>query len=429
MPPSSLKILLSAYACEPGFGSEAAVGWAWASQLGTAHEVHVITRESNRAAIEAELSRRPLSRVQFSYFDLPHRIRTWKRGNRGVRLYYFLWQIGAYRVARKLHQRVAFDVIHHVTFASVRFPSFMGLLGVPFIFGPVGGGEYSPRALWWPLGWQARIRETLRFASLPWVRYSPLMWWTFARSSRIFLTSQQTAACVPARFRAKTQVMLAIGVREAEVARPALAAQTSAPPHVFRVVFAGRLTYLKGMEFGLRAFATLTRHHPDSELTLIGDGPDQERWQRTAQTLGVASQVRWVPSLAREEFLRVLPGFDALLFPGLHDSGAMVVLEALAAGVPVVCLDIGGPGELVTEACGFKIAADSPDRAVAAMSDALLKLAADPALRGEMGRRGREHAALHHSWATKILRMERLYRELAFASARNRTTGRRRDDT
>ncbi len=148
MPPTSLKILLSAYACEPGFGSEAAVGWTWASQLGPEHEVHVITRESNRAAIEAELAVRPLPRVHFSYFDLPPWIRAWKRGNRGVHLYYFLWQIGAYRVARALHEAVAFDVVHHVTFASVRFPSWMGLLGPPFIFGPVGGGEYSPRALW-----------------------------------------------------------------------------------------------------------------------------------------------------------------------------------------------------------------------------------------------------------------------------------------
>jgi glycosyltransferase involved in cell wall biosynthesis len=412
MPPTSLKILLSAYACEPGFGSEAAVGWTWASQLGPEHEVHVITRESNRAAIEAELAVRPLPRVHFSYFDLPPWIRAWKRGNRGVHLYYFLWQIGAYRVARALHEAVAFDVVHHVTFASVRFPSWMGLLGPPFIFGPVGGGEYSPRALWWPLGWRPRIRETLRFVSLPWVRYSPLMWWTFARCSRIFLTSQQTAACVPARFRAKTQVMLAIGVSEGEIATPPLAA-AAALSSGLRIVFAGRLTYLKGMEFGLRAFAKLSRQHPDSELTLIGDGPERERWQRTAETLGIASQVRWVPSLAREQFLRVLPGFDALLFPGLHDSGAMVVLEALAAGVPVVCLDIGGPGELVTDACGFKIAADSPRRAVDGMAEALLKLAADPRLRSEMGRRAREHAALHHAWATKLLRMQRLYGELA----------------
>ncbi len=412
MPSSSLKILLSAYACEPGFGSEAAVGWAWASGLGPAHEVHVITRESNRAAIEAELALRPLPRVHFSYFDLPHWSRAWKRGNRGVHLYYLLWQIGAYRVARKLHERVAFDVVHHVTFASVRFPSFLGLLGVPLVFGPVGGGEYSPRPLWWPLGWRPRIREMLRFASLPWVKYSPLMWWTFARAAKIFLTSQQTAACVPARFRAKTQVMLAIGMHEGEIARPPQAAQTAAPPQTFRIVFAGRLTYLKGMEFGLRAFAELIRQHPDSELTLIGDGPERERWQRAAETLGVASQVRWVSSLARERFLSVLPEFDVLLFPGLHDSGAMVVLEALAAGVPVVCLDIGGPGELVTETCGFKIAADSPHSAVAGISEALLKLAGDPLLRREMGRRGRERAALHYAWATKVRYMERLYGEL-----------------
>lgn len=403
-----LTVLLSAYACEPGVGSEAAVGWGWVPELAKTCHVHVITRESNRARIEEELSERPLLNASFWYFDLPSWMREWKRGNRGVHAYYMLWQIGAYLLARRLQKTAPFDLVHHVTFASVRFPSLMILLGRPFIFGPVGGGEYAPISVWWPLGWRARVRETLRYVSLRWVKYSPLMWFTFYRASRIFVTSSQTSACLPAKFLPKTRVMLAIAMPDQ--ASPNHRSSVNRTSNgAFKVVFAGNLLYLKGLEHGLRAFAKLAIDVPDSELTVIGHGPERARWQRTAAALGLESKVNWVSTMARDQFLRRLPEFDALLFPGLHDSGGMVVLEALVAGLPVVCLDIGGPGELVTQECGFKIAATGD--VVDGMHRALVKLARDPLLREQMGKHGRERAATRYSWTAKAAEMNRVYAE------------------
>jgi hypothetical protein len=144
-----LKILLSAYACEPNKGSEPGVGWNWALELAKQnHRVCVLTRLSNRPSIESALaSSGEVPGLRFVYFDLPGWARWWKKGLRGIYLYYFLWQIGAFLAARELHKQDRFDLVHHVTFVSIRQPSFMGLLGIPFIFGPVGGGENTPWAL------------------------------------------------------------------------------------------------------------------------------------------------------------------------------------------------------------------------------------------------------------------------------------------
>ena len=71
------RILLSAYACEPGKGSEPAVGWMWATELAAAgHEVWVLTREANRSSIEAVIPPLNADRLHFHYCDLPH----WARG-------------------------------------------------------------------------------------------------------------------------------------------------------------------------------------------------------------------------------------------------------------------------------------------------------------------------------------------------------------
>ncbi len=115
MPVSGKKILLSAYASEPGKGSEPAVGWNWAAAMSRLHEVWVITRANNQAAIEA--SDEPwVNQVHWVYYDLPGWLRRWKKGSRGVQLYYWLWQIGAFFTARRLHRQVRLELVHHVTF-------------------------------------------------------------------------------------------------------------------------------------------------------------------------------------------------------------------------------------------------------------------------------------------------------------------------
>ena len=372
----------------------------------------MITRQANRNSIEAELALRPLPDVTFHYMDLPGWILRFKRGTVGVYAYYFFWQLGAYRYfAGRRGAGISFDVVHHVTFASMRMPSFMALLGRPVIFGPVGGGESSPVTLWWPLGWHARVREMLRNLSLWWLQISPLMRFTFGRASRIFVTSPQSQSLLSPGARIKSRTMLAIALdnEACEVPQRPMSRPADAP---FRIVFAGRLLYWKGLEYGLQAFARFASSHPHAELTIIGQGPEQSRLKDVVAGLNANSLVRWVPTMGRDEFLDQLPRFDVLLFPSFHDSGAMVVLEAMSARLPVVCLDVGGPGQLVSEECGFRIAPTRPEEVVDGMVRSLRRLADDPSLRQAMGERGRERALQYFSWSSKAAEMRRSYDEV-----------------
>src|SRR4030042_6826220 len=77
-----LKILVSAYACEPDKGSEPGVGWNWVKQIARFHEVWVITRANNRASIERELNKTPINNLRFVYYDVPKVLSFWKKGAR-----------------------------------------------------------------------------------------------------------------------------------------------------------------------------------------------------------------------------------------------------------------------------------------------------------------------------------------------------------
>ena len=107
-----MKILISAYTCEPGRGSEPEVGWHWAREIARHHEVWVITRSNNRDVIESGLVRSPDPSMNLVYVDLPRWAQFWKRGQRGVR-HYYLWQFIALRRAQVVHKTVRFDLVHH----------------------------------------------------------------------------------------------------------------------------------------------------------------------------------------------------------------------------------------------------------------------------------------------------------------------------
>ena len=152
-----MKILLSAQACEPDRGSEPGVGWQWAVKLAKlGHDIWVITRSNNRGVIEK--AGYP-NNLHFIYYDLAGWACWWKKGSRGVRLYYLLWQWGAYLAVKDTHKIQKFDLVHHITFGVYRQPSFMWMLRIYFIFGPVGGGELVPMGLKSTLSFKHRLIE------------------------------------------------------------------------------------------------------------------------------------------------------------------------------------------------------------------------------------------------------------------------------
>jgi glycosyltransferase involved in cell wall biosynthesis len=376
-----LKVLLSAYACEPNKGSEPGMGWHWAVEIARlGHEVHVLTREGNREpALRGAAQLKDLQLIVHGY-DLPRWARWWKKGARGIHAYYLLWQWGAYRRARRLHAELRFDLVHHITFAVYRHPSFMGRLGIPFVFGPLGGGEDTPPGLLRSLPLRGRIAERLRATANKFASFDPLLRSTFDRASLILYKTVETLNQIPAHFRHKCTCVQDVASDSDAIAKtPAMEAGP-------RFLFAGRLLYWKGVHLALRALAELRRDVADAELTIVGHGGDRAWLRRMAEDLQLDHAVAWLGWLPHEEVLASYASHRAFVFPSLHDSGGTVVMEAMSQGLPVVCLDLGGPGAILPAACGFKIEARdrTEEQVIRALAEAMKKLATDAALRNAM---------------------------------------------
>lgn len=405
-----MKILISAYSCEPGMGSEPGVGWNIAREVAKYHEVWVLTRpDESQDVIEAELARNPIPNLRFVYFTLPfwQDSRKWGQSG-GMQLHYYLWQIQAYFVARRLHRKIGFDLIHHVTFVKYSNPCFLSLLPLPLVWGPVGGGESAPAPFWQDFSLKAKAYEIARSLVRQLGETDPFVHLTTKKSTVVRATTNDTAQRLYKMGAKQVQILPESGLSEEDIAR---LAQYKIPDETpLRFISIGRLLHWKGFHLGLRAFAQANL--PNTEYWIVGEGPERERLQTLAQALGIARKVKFWGKLPREKALDLLRDCHVLVHPSLHDSGGWVCMEAMAAGRPVLCLDLGGPAVQVTDETGFKVPALEPYQAVRDLAATMIHLVKDPELRISMGRAGRNRVSQNYSWSVVGEQLNDLYAEV-----------------
>ncbi|HLP88550.1 MAG TPA: glycosyltransferase [Nostocaceae cyanobacterium] len=410
-----MKILISAYACEPNQGSEPGVGWNVVREVSKYHQVWVLTSNCHRSGIESELSHHPIPNLNFIYVDPLGWKLEWNKKSKirqfTVHLHYYLWQIWAYFICRSLHQQIIWDAAHHVTYVRYSSPSFISLLSIPFIWGPVGGGESAPPDFWQDFSFRAKIYETARHLLRSIGELDPFVKMTVKNSDVIRATTEDTSKRLYKIGAGSVEIIPESGLAEEEIAR--LEQYQIADTFPVRFISMGRLLHWKGFHLGLRAFAQAGLL--DAEYWIVGDGPESERLKALAQDLGIVQQVKFWGRLSREETLSKLSESHVLVHPSLHDSGGWVCMEAMAAGRPVICLDLGGPGVQITEETGLKITASSPQQVVLDLAKAMNVLAGDSELRKSMGQAGRKRVKENFSWESRGQQLSKLYQSLLVA--------------
>ena len=335
----SLNILLSAYACTPNAGSEPGVGFETLRAIALDHNVWVMTRRKNIEPLETYFRLHPTKgTVHIAGLDLSSTAKRLKKsfGPLGMQWYYDRWQELARSRMEELSERVHFDLVHHITFASDWAKAGVAGSDVPFVWGPIGGGVNAPTRLVGTLGVAGVVNEISRTVGRALMRRR--RWYRAAwRSAAVVLVQNNETAS------------LAHDEAEVMILPNSTALLTDPPVSQGRrnreILVVGRLIPWKGGSLALRAFHLLS--HGDISLHFLGVGPDKHRLQKEAVRLQLAERVHFEGGLPREVVLERISRAAALLHPGLHDESPVAVGEALSLGTPVVCLDHGGPPELL----------------------------------------------------------------------------------
>src|SRR5574337_683259 len=375
--PYGTRLLISAYACAPNRGSQHSCGWNWSSEVARlGYDATVLVSPAHRDSVRAAARQDPaLQRIRWLFPE----VAGWplQQGKEPVweRTYNLLGQREALKTAREMHREQPFDLAHHLTWGGVRAPTFLGSLGAPLIIGPVGGGETSPHALRDRFPLRGRVLEAVRDLSNATIEFNPIVRQGLRRAGVIFARTADTRNLLSPPLRAKTYVQMELGVTPAQIGAPR---PMRAKPR--KLLYAGRLLYWKGVHIAIEAMSGLVRHMPDAQLTIVGNGPEEARLKSEIAQRNLEPNITFVSWMPQEQFLRLYDAHDVFVFPSLHDSAGWVVLESLCKGLPVACLNLGGPKEIVTPSSGVIVDTAGLETAGVAgrLADELHGLLAEP---------------------------------------------------
>jgi glycosyltransferase involved in cell wall biosynthesis len=133
----------------------------------------------------------------------------------------------------------------------------------------------------------------------------------------------------------------------AYVTEPAPLSRANVPAGAPVLLYAGRFIALKGLDLLLRAFAAVPSQQ--TQLRLLGEGPEKQRLQDYAQALGIQSRILWLPKRDAAGVQMEMEKADVTLLPSRKDGWGAVVNESLMAGTPVICSSACGAAELVRQ--------------------------------------------------------------------------------
>jgi glycosyltransferase involved in cell wall biosynthesis len=181
-----------------------------------------------------------------------------------------------------------------------------------------------------------------------------------------------------------------------------------------RILFMARFIAAKGLFELLEAFQRLARDDHRLTLLLAGDGEERARAEAWCRDRGLQERVRFPGYVGGTDKALTLVNSDIFALPSRHGEGCPnALLEAMAAGLPVVVTPVGGIPDIVRDGLqGLVI----PTGSIDALEAALRRLVEDPALRGKMGRRNREEAWKHFEANAVIARLESHYLSLAIGT-------------
>lgn len=191
------RILIFAYACAPGRGSEEGTGWEFARIGARIGDAWVIVRDESVqiAAIQRALSDLPeRERIHIVPVGVPNWLdRVANLGRLPGRAYvpYAVWQVRAHLLGRRLNRERTFDFTWHVSWSNGWFGSLAPLPGVPFVLGPIGGGVGPPWRLVPTMGLAGILREVVRAVARTAGRYlNPVARWNWTRA-RLIMTQNR----------------------------------------------------------------------------------------------------------------------------------------------------------------------------------------------------------------------------------------------
>jgi len=381
------------------------MGWNWVMHLARHCRLTVITEQGFEEPIQEALRGVELRlQPEFRYIPIGVRARErfWRQGDWRFYRDYRDWQLRALAVCEELTRSTRFALVHQLNMIGYREPGYLWKLGLPFIWGPVGGHAQMPWRFMSILGFRNALYYSARnIANAVQMRYSRRVRCAAAAAHTVI-----SATAADQRAIERIHGIRSILINETGTTAGSNAvARTYSGARPLRLVWCGQILGRKALPLALRALALV---EAPTHLDIVGTGPDEGRSRALAEALGVEARVSWYGHTPHSRALEIMSAADCLVFTSLQEGTPHVVHEALGLGLPVLCHDACGHGASVDETCGIKVPVRSPATSIAGLANAISALVRNPQ-RVEHLARGALERAQQLAWQKKAQEMLALY--------------------
>lgn len=400
-----MKILYIAYSCMPNKGSEEKIGWNIPLESAKHNQVYVLTKEEHREGIEAYLQDHEIKNIQFFFVDIPVLYKELFRGIAYSRRLN-IWHKRAFPVAKQICEQENIDLIHQITPVEFRsIGDYAKIPNVPFVCGPLGGGEFTPHAFWGYVGKYIPV-EVVRMLLNHWCRYWYRVQKKLSRCSQIFFANRETmhflSDLIP---QVPYSVYSEIGLNSSEVSTAKT--ESDRQRDKFAILVAGRLVYRKGHRFLLDALSQLPSNIA-YECRIVGDGPEKEKLKKISRKYGVEEHISFCGRIPFPDMAQEYENADVLVMPSIRETTGSVILEAMAKGLPVITLNQFGGAVLLDETTGWLYGGHTRRECIDNLRDVLIECAMKP---DEIRKRGicAAQASKQHLWENKVAYYQERY--------------------
>lgn len=359
-----ISILINAYACSPGMGSEPGMAWNWCVNLAKHCELHIVTEEEFRDKIEAALPTLPQGEnMHFYYNPVSDKIRRmcWNQGDWRFYKYYREWQKKTYLIAKEICGKCKIDILHQLNMIGFREPGYLWKLsretGIPFVWGPVDAKDKFPLAYTNGASCKTKLFLWLKNTITCWQLKHSRCVRNAAITAKVVLSASSNSVKSFKKYLGIDTVLLnETGVSITNIRKP-----KDNGKKTFDILWVGKLDFRKQLNLALRAVATA--YHTDIRFHIVGGGNVQQ-YSGEAEKLGIADICIVHGQIGHDEVQKLMQNANILLFTSVAEGTPHVVLEAIGNCLPVVCFDTCGQGDCVNDKVGIKISLTNPVQSI-----------------------------------------------------------------
>lgn len=328
-------ILVSAYSCEPNRGSEPGVGWDYVSEMSKFYKLIVLTRNDKKKELENE----KLANVEFHYIKLPFFKKKSKYGFMAL-FHYYLWQVWLFFYVKKNISLDNIKLIHHITFVNSWMPSFLVFFNKKFVWGPIGEHPIMPAEYFYNLPPNYYFKDRFKVFVRSFFKYIDVFFRiTKLKATSIICINNHVAKFFDVK---KTTVIPAISIDSKRFLNYQNLKKEKT--RTFNIYWAGNVIYWKGIDLVIDSFIKFSENKHDVKLNIIGNGSDLDRVRKKASK---NSKINFMVKMNQIDLFSFISTQDLFFYPSF-EGGGLIVLESMALGKPVLCLNFGGAGEMIT---------------------------------------------------------------------------------